>query len=149
MTISAGNIYRLIRGCSRGLLFLIGAFSILLGVAYFPGVRPDKLPGGPQFLSLGVPWVLTIWAVVWVGMGALSVAVGVVKPIRPQYAYAVVGMCILWSFGYVGAWVTGEDPRGWLAAALFLVPAGILWLSVRVSAVSLGWFKGATETEGS
>ena len=124
-------VRRLGRALGRrgAILLCYGTVWALYGFAQITAPQPDQR--GLQPLLERVP--LTVWGWAWVITGLIAI----VSAWMPQGLdwvgfLALPAMVLPWLGSYLAAWITGEFPRGWVAALVW----GVIAVPVLVVA---GW----------
>ncbi|MEY8565220.1 hypothetical protein AALF15_01435 [Corynebacteriaceae bacterium 7-707] len=128
------------------LLGLIGMSSAIRGSFYLPAVvrDSDRLPTVEQFAPL---WV---WAIVWITGGTIAVICALLRRWMSLGVGIIVGLPVMWSVLYLGAWVTGESRGGYVTALTYSVAAlSITAYYVLLSQRGGGEPSTSTETQSS
>lgn len=108
---------------SYGLVWLLYGYAQL--------VTPQVDQRGLALLLRLMP--LEAWAWCWIAAGAVALVCAWAPPGRDAAAFlALVLIVVPWTATYLVAWLSGEYPRGWVAAAVWAV------ISVPVLVVA-GW----------
>lgn len=114
----------------RGAILLsYGTVWSLYGFAQITSPQPDQRGLAP----LLEVWPLTVWGCMWVATG-LAAIVSAWLPQGFDWVgfLALPAMVLPWMGSYLAAWLTGEFPRGWVAALVW----GVIAVPVLVVA---GW----------
>ncbi len=106
-------------------LLILGVSIILRGVSYMPA-----LGGGVSSHPAEGALPISVWAVVWIGVGVLCL---VAAPWHkgPVAAVALglgLGLHALWAASFFTASITGDMPRGWVTGTGYATVAlAVLW----------------------
>lgn len=115
-------------------LILIGAYSLIRGIAYLPFARSsDGLPRGLELLSQF--FTIELWALVWISIGLFSIF-SAITAYKNNVAWALsVSIMIAWGTAYgIGAvenLFNGESSREYLTATSYLMPAIVIGILSR------------------
>ncbi|HWU23274.1 MAG TPA: hypothetical protein VN088_17175 [Nocardioides sp.] len=117
-------------GRRGALLTLKGVIASLYGYGQIAAPQPD--PRGLHLLLKAMP--LHAWGALWVAAGIIALVCAWLPPRRDWPGYlAVWAISASWAMAYlVSWWPLGENPRGWVAAAIFGAFGG-------VCLVAIGW----------
>lgn len=101
----------------RGAILLsYGTVWTLYGFAQITSPQPDQR--GLQPLIDRVP--LTVWGWAWVTAGLVAVVCAWLPQGIDWPAFLVLPLMVLpWMGSYLAAWLLGDFPRGWVAAAVW------------------------------
>lgn len=114
----------------RGAILLsYGTVWALYGYAQITTPQPDQRGLAP--LLEQIP--LTVWGWMWVATGLVAIVSAWMPQGRDWPAFLALPLIVLpWIYSYLAAWITGEFPRGWVAAIVW----GVIAVPVLVVA---GW----------
>lgn len=79
----------------------------------------------PTYAFLAGILPLEMWACMWAAVGCLALAQAWVRSDWLAYT-AATGLKIAWALLHLGAWMFGVLPRGYVAAAIWLLAAGFV-----------------------
>ncbi|MFJ3839485.1 hypothetical protein ACIPY6_28815 [Streptomyces sp. NPDC090054] len=95
-----------------------GLVWLLYGYGQLVTPQPDQR-GLRLVLNLGP---LDFWGWCWIAAGIVALACAWAPPGRDAAAFYVLPLVVVpWTASYVAAWLTGDMPRGWVAAAVWAV----------------------------
>lgn len=116
-------------GRRGAILLCYGAVWALYGYAQIASPQPDQR--GLQPLLERIP--LDVWGWAWVATGLIAVVSAWLPQGRDWAGFLALPLIVLpWVGSYLAAWLTGEFPRGWVAAIVW----GLIAVPVLVVA---GW----------
>lgn len=117
-------------GRRGAILSLKGTIATLYGYGQLVEPIPDR--SGLRILLHTMP--LHVWAVAWICAGAIALVCAWAGPGRDWPGYTAVWLITVpWSLSnLLSWWPLGDNPRGWIAAAIF----GAFGL---VCLVAVGW----------
>lgn len=116
-------------GRRGAILLCYGTVWSLYGYAQIASPQPDQR-GLQPLLEV---WSLTVWGWLWVATGLVAIASAWLPQHRDWAGFLALPLIVLpWAGSYVAAWLTGEFPRGWVAAIVW----GVIAVPVLVVA---GW----------
>lgn len=129
MPCRAARLARRQVGRRGAILVLLGSIAALYGYALI--IQPIPSNVGIRLLLHVMPMNGWGWALLAAGAAAVACA-----PLRqgadwPGFT-ALVLVWTPWSLSYLTSWWLGDNPRGWISAAVFAALAG-------VPAVVVGW----------
>lgn len=81
----------------------------------------------PQPDQRGLQLVLSIrplefWGWCWIAAGLVALVTAWAPPGRDAAAFYVLPLPVMaWTASHLAAWITGDSPRGWVAAAVWAV----------------------------
>lgn len=105
-------------------LLVYAGGAVIRGLAYI-GPRP-----GTQlttFVDSVVP--LHVWAIVWIGAGALLVA-GIWHRAIARWALSIgASLWAVWALSYTLSWLIGDQSRAWVTAGAMATLAGSMWIT--------------------
>lgn len=106
----------------------VGRRGVVLGfLALLDLLYPIGLAGQPPAARAGyeliAPW--QVWAALWAATGLLCLAQAFARRDRIAFT-AAVAIKVAWGSTSAAGWVVGVNPRGWLAAAVWLAFAGLI-----------------------
>ncbi|MFE9064956.1 hypothetical protein [Streptomyces violaceusniger] len=122
---------RLARALGRrgAILLSYGVVWALYGYAQVISPQPDQR--GLQPLLNVMP--LSVWGWIWVACGLVAVVAAWLPQGVDAPGFLALPLIVLpWMTSYLASWVTGDFPRGWVAAAIW----GLIAVPVIVVA---GW----------
>lgn len=112
-------------------LMILGAGIFARGVSYIP-----RGPRGAVSHPAEAALPMSVWAAVWVAIGALCLATALWAESRLA-AVALglgVGLNLLWAGSFFATSLTGDMPRGWVSAVGYLsTSALVMWSTWRGS----------------
>ena len=125
---AAGAAHRI--GRRGAVLALLGGIAALYGYALIQQPIPSRV--GLELLLHVMP--MTGWAATLIAAGCLAIVCALVRQGRDWPGYvALVVVWTPWSLSFLTSWwPLGDNPRGWISAAIF----GALAL---IPAVAVGW----------
>ncbi len=105
-------------GRRGAILSCYGLVWILYGYGQLITPQPDQR--GLALILRLMP--LDAWAWCWIAAGVLAVVCAWAPPCRDAAAFLALPLIVVpWMASYLVAWITGEFPRGWVAAAVWTV----------------------------
>jgi hypothetical protein len=114
----------------RGAILLsYGLVWVLVGFAQITSPQPDQR-GLKPLLEV---WPLPVWGWLWVATGLVAIASAWMPQGLDWPGFLALPLMVLpWMGSYAMAWISGEFPRGWVAA--------IVWGAIAVPVlVVAGW----------
>lgn len=117
-------------GRRGALLTCLGALYLLYGY----GLLIEPLAVNPSLSLLLDLWPIRVWAWLWVGAGCAAVACAWLPSGRDWVGFtALYPVAAAWGFSsLVSWWPRGDNPRGWIGAAVWVVLGGVI-------TVGAGW----------
>lgn len=114
----------------RGACLLLIA---VLDLIYAQGLVcvPAETAATPTYAFFAALLALPVWAVLWGAVGLLCLALAWTTHDRAAYV-AASALKVLWALLYLGAWVAGILPRGYVSAAIWLLAAGFVMVVASV-----------------
>ncbi|MFF5445503.1 hypothetical protein [Streptomyces sp. NPDC012888] len=105
-------------GRRGAILSCYGLVWLLYGYGQITTPQPDQR--GLQTLLALMP--LTAWGWVWIAAGVVALVSAWAPPGRDAAAFYVLPLIVVpWMASYLVAWLLGDYPRGWVAAAVWAV----------------------------
>lgn len=104
-------------------LFIIALACLVKGVTYLPfSVDDAPIPEVEKWLPTSVA------AAVWIGVGVAGMMSVALRRFGPQLVGIGTAMHVLWGLFYMGAWLSGASPRGYVVSiTYFAFAAVVLW----------------------
>ncbi|MCX4801797.1 hypothetical protein OG594_09050 [Streptomyces sp. NBC_01214] len=100
------------------ILSCYGIVWILYGFGQLVTPQPDQR-GLKLALTL---FPLDTWGWLWIVAGIIAIACAWAPPGRDAAGFAALVLIVLpWMATYLAAWITGDSPRGWVAAAIWML----------------------------
>jgi len=115
------RLLRLIRvtlGRRGTILSCYGIVWILYGFGQLVTPQPDQ-----RGLKLALHVLsLDTWAWLWIAAGVIAIACAWAPPGRDAAGFvSLVLIVVPWMASYLAAWITRDFPRGWVAAAIWML----------------------------
>lgn len=100
------------------ILSCYGIVWILYGFGQLVTPQPDQR--GLQYALYVAP--LEVWAWLWIVVGVIAMTCAWAPPGRDAAGFiALVLIVVPWMVTYLAAWMAGDLPRGWVAAAIWML----------------------------
>lgn len=94
-------------------LAALGVAALVRAVSYTPGnVNVDRNPA--HWLEGLLP--VHAWAVVWLFIAAACLVAIIAPRLMPMAVGLSVALNFFWALSFVGLWVLGDSPRGYVSA---------------------------------
>lgn len=124
-------VRRLARTLGRrgAILLSYGTVWALYGFAQITSPQPDQ-----RGLTLAVQMLpLSVWGGLWVATGFLALGAAFMPQGVDWFGFVGLVLIVLpWTLAYLVAWLQGDYPRGWVAAAV--------WAAIAVPVIVVaGW----------
>lgn len=102
---------------------------VIRGLAYLGAPPPSTQY--TTFVDAVVP--LQVWALVWVGSGALLLA-GIWNRVIARWALSIgASLWGVWALSYTLSWIVGDQSRAWVTAGAMATIAGSMWLTAALA----------------
>lgn len=83
------------------------------------------------FVDAVVP--LQVWALVWMGTGALLLA-GIWHRVVARWALSIgASLWAVWALSYTLSWILGDQSRAWVTAGAMATIAGSMWITASLA----------------
>jgi hypothetical protein len=100
------------------ILTCYGLVWVLIGYGQLVMPQPDQR--GLQTILQLMP--LPAWACCWMAAGLIALASAWAPPGRDAAGFVALALIVVpWATSYLAAWALGGYPRGWVAAAIWMV----------------------------
>lgn len=111
-------------GRRGALLTCLGALYLLYGY----GLLVEPLVNTVSFQLLVDVWPVDVWAWLWVASGGAAVACAWLPQGRDWVGFtALYPIAMAWGLAsFVSWWPRGDNPRGWVGAAVWVVLGGVI-----------------------
>lgn len=94
-------------------LAALGVAALVRAVSYTPGnVNVDRAPAHWLESLLPIP----AWGVVWLFIAAACLVAIITPRLMPMAVGLSVALNFFWALSFIGIWVLGESPRGYVSA---------------------------------
>lgn len=115
-------VHRLARALGRrgAILLCYGTVWALYGYAQIVSPQPDQ-----RGLTLVTQmWSLTVWGWLFITAGMCAAVAAFLRQGADWFGFVALVLIVLpWMTSYLAAWLLGDFPRGWVAAAVWAVIA--------------------------
>lgn len=103
---------------------ILGLSVLARGLCYLPPVIPE----GHKIPALETALPLQAWTALWLIIGTLTLLCAAGRRAMAPMVGMCIGVHMLWACLYVGAWIMGNSPRGYITALSYVTISLIgLW----------------------
>ena len=108
----------------------VTALSVYAGGVAIRGLAYLNTPPSTQFTTFVDAVVpLQVWALVWMGAGALLLA-GIWNRVVARWALSIgASLWAVWALSYTLSWIFGDQSRAWVTAGAMATIAGSMWIT--------------------
>ncbi|MEW9555961.1 PAS domain S-box protein [Nonomuraea sp. NPDC050783] len=110
------------RGAS---LAFVGLLSLVIGASLV--IASPEQRATPAFMVLSALVPLAVWAAAWFAVGVLCLVQTFMRSDRVAFA-AATALLLLYGLIFLSSTFTGQNPRGWVAGAVWLAFGG--WIAL-------------------
>lgn len=133
-------LLRLQLGRRGAILVCLGALYLLYGY----GLLVEPMVNTVSLRMLFDLWPQRVWAWLWIGAGAAAVACAWLRQGRDWLGFTLLyPLAAAWGLSsLVSWWPNGDNPRGWIAAAIWCALGGVI-------TTAAGWDEPSRKKGGS
>ncbi|UBU13637.1 PAS domain S-box protein [Nonomuraea gerenzanensis] len=124
---SNGNLARVLHRIGRRGASLAFVGLLCLAIAASLAFPPAEQRAAPNYVALAAVAPLHLWALAWCGTGLLCLVQMFLRSDRIAFAVATA-LLLLYGLVYLISTFTGDNPRGWVGAAVWLAFGG--WIAL-------------------
>lgn len=112
----------------------VTALSVYAGGVAIRGLAYLDAPPSTQFTTFVDAVVpLQVWALVWMGTGALLLA-GIWHRVVARWALSIgASLWAVWALSYTLSWIVGDQSRAWVTAGAMATIAGSMWITAALA----------------